>query len=518
MTIFRRKIRIRSDIASYYNLGFPQKMSRFCAGEIGGRLCSLGLVEKFEKIPWGNRDVLPAKFRSLQFIELLHEISYVASGRRDARVGHPVPGARERNCPSGKFMESALTIIFVGALVFLAHLFVALFEKTRVPDVLYLVAIGLVIGPIFHIVSPGDFGKVGNVFTTIALVVILFEGGMELSLDMLRKSFRSTVTTTVVVYTLSAAVCTWLVMLLAGLPFPLAIFAGAVIGAPAPAVVIPIVRQLQLSPASQTILTLESPLGEAISIVFALAVLDAVRLEVIHPGHLAGEIVASLIVALILGVVAGFLWSILLHRIRQLRYAIFTTPAFLFILYGLTEFLGFSGPVSALAFGVTLGNIGMKELPVLTRKYRITPLQHNETEKAFFGEIVFLIKTFFFVYLGLSIQLSDSRTLLLGLALTGALLVTRFLSIRLTVRRGLAARKESLVMGVMVPKGTAAAVLASLPAQLGFAEGEAIQNLIYSVILVSLLATGVLVFVIDRFVGPRGATEGATEMVKQNVM
>jgi cell volume regulation protein A len=268
--------------------------------------------------------------------------------------------------------------------------------------------------------------------------------------------------------------------------------------------VIPIVRQLQLTPASQTLLTLESPLGEAVSIVFALAILDAIRLDVIHPGRLIGGLIASLLIALILGVIGGIVWSILLQRIRQLRYAILTTPAFLFILYGLTEFFGFSGPVSALAFGVTLGNVSMKQLPAIMKKYRITPLQHNETEKAFFGEIVFLIKTFFFVYLGLSIQLTDSWSLVLGLALTGALLVTRFLSVRLTLRKGSAARKELLLMGVMVPKGTAAAVLASLPTQLGFAEGEAIQRLIYSVILASLIATGGLVFIIDRFVRPRG--------------
>jgi potassium/hydrogen antiporter len=397
-------------------------------------------------------------------------------------------------------VESALTIVFVGALVFLAHLFVALFEKTRVPDVLYLVVIGLAIGPVLHIASPEDFGKVGHLFTTIALVVILFEGGMDLSLDSLRTSFRTTVTTAVVVYTLSTLACTWLVNLLTGLPFSLSLFVGAVIAAPAPAVVIPIARQLQLSPSSQTILTLESPLGEAFSIVFALAVLDALRVDVIHPGRMVGGIIASLSIALILGVIGGFFWSLLLHRIRQLRYAIFTTPAFLFTLYGVTEFLGFSGPVSALAFGVTLGNVGAHEVPLLMRRYRFTPLQHNETEKAFFGEIVFLVKTFFFVYLGLSIRLSDTTTLLLGAVLTGALLFTRFMSVRLTVRKDIASTRESLLMGVMVPKGTAAAVLASLPIQLGFAHGEAVQNLIYSVVLASLLATGFLVFVIDRFV------------------
>ena len=43
-------------------------------------------------------------------------------------------------------MELAPVIVFVGLLIFLAHFFVALFEKTRIPDVLYLIIIGLILG------------------------------------------------------------------------------------------------------------------------------------------------------------------------------------------------------------------------------------------------------------------------------------------------------------------------------------------------------------------------------------
>ena len=88
-------------------------------------------------------------------------------------------------------MEHALVLVFIGLLVFLAHLFVALFERTRVPDVLYLILIGVIVGPVLGIVSPEDFGKVGGVFTTVALVVILFEAGLELSVESLRSSTGS---------------------------------------------------------------------------------------------------------------------------------------------------------------------------------------------------------------------------------------------------------------------------------------------------------------------------------------
>ena len=56
-------------------------------------------------------------------------------------------------------METISTFVFsIGLIIFAAHFFTALFERTRVPDVLPLIFIGILIGPLFGIVSPDDFG------------------------------------------------------------------------------------------------------------------------------------------------------------------------------------------------------------------------------------------------------------------------------------------------------------------------------------------------------------------------
>ncbi len=389
-------------------------------------------------------------------------------------------------------------LIFIGLLVFFAHLFVALFERTKIPDVLYLILIGVVIGPVLQVVTPMDFGKVGHVFTTIALVVILFEGGLELSYEHLRVSLRSTLIITIVSYcsafVLVGAVAIWLMEL----PILLSMFVAAVIAAPAPAVVIPLIRQYPLGPSTRVALTLESPLGEAFGIVVALALLDTIRYESIQVGHIIGKLLSSFLFALVIGGAGGFLWSVLLHRIRQLRHAIFTTPAFLLVLFGVTEFLGFSGAVSALTFGFTLANAGAKEIPWLSRKYNLTPMQHNETERAFFGEIVFLIKTFFFVYLGLSATFVDLWTVELALAVTLALLIARVLAIRVSARKRDTSRSEALLMGVMIPKGTAAAVLAAIPLQMGLVGGDQIRNVIYAVVVLSIVTTASLLFLVEK--------------------
>ncbi len=395
-------------------------------------------------------------------------------------------------------MESALVLLFAGLLVFLAHLFVFLFEKTRVPDVVYLIVIGLVLGPVLHIVTPEDFGKVGGVFTSIALVIILFEGGLDLRIEQLGGSLRSTVTITLISMVLITAVVSILAHFWMGLPVLLSLFVGVVLATPAPTVIFPVVRQLSLSPKAYTTLMLESPLGEALGIVLSLAILNAVRFESFQVGHLIGNLFSSLGFALLIGAIGGLAWSLLLNRIRQLRYAIFTTPAFLLVLFGVTEFLGFSGPVSALTFGITIGNAGEREFPWLAKRYNLTPLVHNDVEKAFFGEIVFLIKTFFFVYLGLSIRFADTVTLMIALGLTAAILLTRFAAVGVGVPKSVISWRDAAVMGSLIPKGTAAAVLASLPLQLGLEGGLIIQDTIYVVVVTSILVTAGFIFLLER--------------------
>jgi NhaP-type Na+/H+ or K+/H+ antiporter len=395
-------------------------------------------------------------------------------------------------------LETAPVIIFVGALVFLAHLFTGMFERTRIPDVLFLMLIGLVIGPLLKIVNPDDFGKVGPVFTTIALVVILFESGLELSLETLRRSLGGTVRITLLSFFIMFFLTTAAVFTLTGLPLAVSAFVGTVLAGPAPAVVIPLTRQLQLNKSVQTTLTLESALGEALCILIALAVMDFFQSSKPHLGEILGSFISSFLIAGIIGTLGGYLWSILLNKVRQLQNAIFTTPSFVFIIYGICEVLGFSGPVAVLLFGITIGNAGYFRIPWLVKKTKLAPLQHDVIEKMFFGEVVFLLKTFFFVYLGLSIQFSDVYSVLIALGLSSILLISRLLAVRVSMPKATTSLQDASIMSIMVPKGLATAVLASIPLQMGIIGGELIQNVVYSVVVFSTVLTAALIFFVDK--------------------
>ena len=91
-------------------------------------------------------------------------------------------------------METISTFVFsVGLIIFAAHFFTALFERTRVPDVLPLIFIGILVGPLFGILAPEDFGYVGPLLSAVALTLMLFEGGSHLTFETLRESLKDSV-------------------------------------------------------------------------------------------------------------------------------------------------------------------------------------------------------------------------------------------------------------------------------------------------------------------------------------
>jgi NhaP-type Na+/H+ or K+/H+ antiporter len=127
----------------------------------------------------------------------------------------------------------------------------------------------------------------------------------------------------------------------------------------------------------------------------------------------------------------------------------------------------------------------------------IHPIALNDTEKLFFSEVVFLLKTFFFIYIGLSIHLTNAWYIYLGIVLTVIIFMLRIPVVWASLPRSTPKPDVSLA-AVLVPKGLAAAVLASMPLQQGIAGGQLIESVTYSVVLFSIVLCSVMVFLLEK--------------------
>lgn len=394
-------------------------------------------------------------------------------------------------------MKISIAIIAIGVIIFASHFFSGVFNKTKIPDTLWLFCIGLIAGPMLGLITPASFGAVGNLFTAITLVVILFESGLSLQIHSLKDSWKGTFRLTLFNFLATVSIISILVLLFTDLDFIRSLILGSILGGTSSAVVVGLTRQLKLTKNSASILVVESALSDIFTLAIPIALITTYNSGEFNLGSIGLQMLASLVVAFLLGSLGAFAWSILLNKIRTIENTHFTTAAFVFIIYGIVEILGFSGPIAALAFGIILGNIDQMKVPVIDKFLSHQPVSLNQAEKNFFSELVFLLRTFFFIYIGVSINLSDQTLLIKGLAVTLILFLIRIPVVKLSVNKDIPKRDVSF-MSVMIPKGLGAAVLASLPLQQGIPGGEMIQTITFSVILFTTLITTIMVFLIEK--------------------
>jgi NhaP-type Na+/H+ or K+/H+ antiporter len=414
---------------------------------------------------------------------------------------HAVENVLEQVSNNSSSREIGLTIAIIGLLIFTAHLFSEIFSRKRIPDVLFLIIIGLLIGPVFHWISPESLGNAGSLFSGITLVTILFESGTQLRFAALKDSFGGALKLTALNFIFSA-VAVWLVgWLVLKIDPVISMILGCVLGGTASAVVIPIVRQLRLSEKPAIMLILEAAIGNVFSIVLALALMQAIKSKHLEFGAILGNIFSSFILATVMGLIGAIFWALILDQIRNIKYSILTTPAFVFIIYGINEWMGFSGAIAALAFGIGLANIDTIYNAWLKKFIKKVPVNLNETERSLFSELVLLLKTFFFIYVGISIQLKQWQPIVIGLGISVLLFIIRIPAVRFAIsKKDNIPDKELAFMSALNPKGLTAAVLATqaliyIP---DFETAMFVRNIVFSVILFTIVINSILIPLIDR--------------------
>ena len=396
-----------------------------------------------------------------------------------------------------------MTYIFLGLLIFCAHLFNAWFSRRRIPDVLLLMLVGIVAGPVSGWITPEQLEGTGSVFASLTLLFILFDSGIDMRLDTIRQYWTGVVQVTLLSFLVSMSAVTVVAYFVVGLELQASMMLGSMVAGTAAAIVIPLVRQMRVSDKTRVTLTLESAISGVLCIVVSLAFIEGYKIGNMSIGSTVGRVLASVLMALVIGVVGGIVWSSLMDRVRKLQNSMFLTPAFVFVIYGLTEALGYSGAIAALAFGLVLGNPEYFEMSFL-KKLRLHPMTSlEEGEKSFFKEFVFILKTYFFVYVGICIPFTNMYALMYGAIIAAALFVVRFVLITIVGQNNTA--EDRLTVSMMIPKGLVSAVMASMPEQVNLAAGRVvipgatlIKHVTYAVIFCSIIFCSILVLITSR--------------------
>ena len=390
-------------------------------------------------------------------------------------------------------MGTATVFGLSGFIIVLGFLANYLFKKTGIPDIIILLSLGLLIGPVFHLIDPSVFVSISQIFASLALMILLFEGGLNLNLyKFLGESPRASLLAVMGVITsmVITAIFTTIVLkweILSGL------LLGAMIGGSSSPIVIPLIRKLKVSEKLITLLSLESAFTDAIAVVVSITILQILTAG-IQAGELFHGIASAFSIGAVLGIITGLAWLKALKTIKKEEYENILTLSIVLLLYSLAESLGGNGAISALVFGLVLGN-GLE----IGRIFRMKePVTVTRTMKAFHSEISFLIRTFFFVYLGMIVMIDNLPLVVFSIVLSSLLFIGRFVAVTLTTLKNGLLKKSRDIMTIMLPRGLASAVLSQLPRSYGVAYAEMYPDIVFTVIMFTVIMCTIGLFAISK--------------------
>ncbi len=357
----------------------------------------------------------------------------------------------------------------------------------QVPGIILLLLVGTLLGPdVANVVRPDTLGGALDILVGLSVAVILFEGGLSLSVARLRREARAIrllITLGALVTALGAAVAaTWLM----GWPRPIAITFGALVVVTGPTVITPLLRRVRVQKNVSTILEAEGVLIDPIGAILAVVALEWALAETTG-GATRGllSFPSRLLVGAAVGVVGGGLLALTL-RLRRLipegLESVFTLSLVL-LLYQVSNALQHeSGVMEAAVAGLMVGNVG----PPVPRELR-----------EFKEQMTVLLVGLLFVLLAADVRLSSITSLGWGaLAVVLALmLVIRPVAVALsTWGSGLTWRERAFIAWIG-PRGIVAAAVASVFAErlvnAGYPAGEEFRALVFLVIAVTVVVQGV---------------------------
>lgn len=380
----------------------------------------------------------------------------------------------------------------------LAFLAEEAFKRLRLPPVLVLIACGLLLGPVTGALPVERFTEVAPHFGALALLLILFEGGLDLELDQVMHRVRAGLVVGVVGFIVAAAVATAAATAWGLAPEP-AVVLGVILAPVSGAIVLPLVGRMELRQDLRTLLVIEAAIADVLA-VLAMGVIETLLLGGGLAGLLAlGSVLAALF-AVLLAVVVGLLWPRVLRRLGDRRYVDVLTIGVALALWGLVELPGASGALTVLVFGLVLANerallslIGAAAEPAVEVTQQTVSRLHH-----FIAQLTFLVRAFFFVFLGVVVSFGALpwSWYLLGAGLVAVLVLSRHLLFDAVQARGLCTltNQERGTVRLLQPRGLVSAVLAVEAAELGLDGG----GLFVGVASLVILATNLLLMLAAR--------------------
>ena len=382
----------------------------------------------------------------------------------------------------GPIASAPVILLAAGVVIFLGVAGEAFFKKTGIPDVAFLMIFGVIIGPVLGIIQPEAVIQVVPYFAALALIIIMFDGGLHLDIKHVIKTAHFSVTLAILGFILSVVIITLAAHFALGWLWLESILLASIVGGSSSAIVFGLVRNIKISEEVKSMLSFESALTDILAMIAAFILFEAVLIGHFDIQTLQETLGRAIVVGLVLGFGVGIPWMYVSTKLGNAQHAYMLTLGILFVLFFLANSFGESGALTALVFGLMLGN---KKHLSRVLKFKLPKIEMDDPTH---NQLTFLVRSFFFVFVGLLASFGQIEYVVFGILITVVVFGGRIFVGKITLTKRFS-KLDRAVTNSMIPRGLAAAVLATFPITMGLPNAEAYPQIIFFIILSSVIIT-----------------------------
>jgi len=373
--------------------------------------------------------------------------------------------------------------------------------RLRLPAIVLMLAAGLIVGPTLGVFDPArDIGSITSPLISMAVAVILFEGGLTLDFHKLGDAAKGVKRLVFIGAPLGWLASTLALHYGAGLGWETSAVFGGIMIVTGPTVIAPLLRQARLSRRPASLLQWEAIVNDPIGALAAVLAFEIVL--VLNTAETAGSAVANLVIgigaAAIIGYAAGFFIARAFKRGWVPEYmkvpVLFVAVIAVFAVSD--TLLHESGLLAVTVMGLVIANSDLPSFEELRR------FKEHATILLVSGVFILLAASLDFATL---LQLNWRAGLFVALIVLLARPVTVLVSL---IGSGLPWREQVLI-ALTGPRGVVLVAVAGLfgerLAANGIEDGAVVGPLAFVLVLVTVVLHGFTLAPLARLLGLAGA-------------
>ena len=403
--------------------------------------------------------------------------------------------------------DALVAITYFAILLGLGVLVANFFKKKHIPDSIFLILLGLVLGPTvlgnpavaqymkIEPISITAMGAVPDFLRILALIMIVFAGMFNVGLRVFRKTSGTSVKFAVLGVVFNTILLGVAAHFIFGLDWVFALLLGGVVSGTADAIIFTFDSVLDKDYRRiMTVLKTEAIFNSPVCILLPLVFLDFVALQpgaILEPMAYFSRFILMMVAGVGTGIILGLGFSKLVKRMAQ-DYTVLLMLSIALLTYAASEYVGGSGILAVAVCGLIVGDMGFQE---------------KDDVKRFDDHFSEMLRIAVFTFLGAQVTLAFGLGDIIPIVLFFiAIVLSRpiFVNIILGKERKNYTKQERFVMGFVAPRGIDAAAMAPIvaaaliAADYGAAANSIMNMVVVVIIMTVLFSTGMAKFAASR--------------------